>query len=83
MGIREDREEFNTTGLRGLVRKLMIEKEEAYIRILAGGWQGEEVQSRPLPGSGPYIHYKKGDGVYKYTNAYDGDTRCQPFRFEI
>jgi len=83
MGIREDREEFNSTGLRGLIRELMSKKEEAYVRILAGGWQGEEVKSKPLPGTGPYIHYKKGEGVYEYSNAYDGDLGCRPFRYEI
>lgn len=38
MGIKEDREEFNTTGLRGLLRQVMKSKDEAFIRVLAGGW---------------------------------------------
>jgi hypothetical protein len=40
MGIKEDREEFNQSVLRGLLRRLMKEKDEAFVRILEGGWRG-------------------------------------------
>ena len=55
MGIKEDREEFNTAGLRGILGRAMKTKNEAFIRILSGGWNGEEVPGRPTPGSGPYL----------------------------
>lgn len=83
MGIKEDREDFNQSGLRGLLRQLMKEKDEAFVRILAGGWRGEEAQERPAPGTGPYLHYRKGYAVIEYSNASTGDNAFKEFRVEV
>lgn len=52
MGIEEDRNEFNTTGLRGLLRKAMAASDEAFVKVLEGGHQGELVNEKPSEGSG-------------------------------
>ena len=83
MGIREDREGFNQSGLRGLLRRLMTEKDEAFVRILEGGWRGEESSERPAPGTGPYLHYKKGYAVIEYSNASAEDEDSNEFRVEV
>jgi hypothetical protein len=83
MGIKEDRDESNEAGLRGLLRRLMKEKDEAFIKILDGGWRGEEVPERPSPGTGPYLHYRRGYPVLEYANATTTDTKFQEFRVEI
>jgi hypothetical protein len=83
MGIREDREDFNQSGLRGLLRRLMTEKDEAFVRILEGGWRGEEASERPAPGTGPYLHYRKGYAVIQYSNASIGDEGFKEFRVEV
>ena len=83
MGIKEDREDFNQSGLRGLMRRLMEEKDEAFVRILEGGWRGEEAAERPAPGTGPYLHYRKGYAVMKYLNASIGDKTSKDFRIEV
>jgi hypothetical protein len=83
MGIREDLEDFNQSGLRGLLRRLMTEKDEAFVRILEGGWQGEEASERPAPGTGPYLHYRKGYAVIEYSNASTGDEDSKEFRIEV
>jgi hypothetical protein len=83
MGIKEDRDEFNKASLRGLLRRLMKEKDEAFIKVLDGGWRGEEVPERPSPGAGPYLHYRRGYPVFKYANSTTTDTEFQEFRVEI
>ena len=83
MGISEDRDDFNQSGLRGLLRRLMKEKDEAFVRILEGGWRGEEAQERPAPGTGPYLHYRKGYAVIEYSNASTGDDASKEFRVEV
>lgn len=83
MGIREDREDFNQSRLRVLLRRLMTEKDEAFVRILDGGWRGEGVAERPAPGSGPYLHYRKGYPVVEYSNASVGDDDSKEFRVEV
>ena len=83
MGIKEDREDFNQSGLRGLLRRLMEEKDEVFVRILEEGWRGEEVSERPAPGTGPYLHYRKGYVVMKYLNASTGDKTSKEFRIEV
>lgn len=83
MGIKEDREDFNQLGLRGLLRRLMKEKDEAFVRILEGGWRGEEVAERPASGTGPYLHYRKGYAVMEYSNASTGDKTTKEFRIEV
>jgi len=83
MGIIEDREEFNNTGPRGLLKRIMKEKDEAYIQILDGGWRGNEVPEKPKPGSGPYLHYRRGYPVLEYSNQSPSDTSCKTFRMEV
>lgn len=83
MGIKEDREEFNQSGLRGLLRRLMAEKDEAFVKILEGGWRGQEVAGRPAPGTGPYLHYRKGYAVLEYSNASIEDRSSKTFRIEV
>jgi hypothetical protein len=69
VGIKEDRDEFNNTGIRGLLKKLMREVDEGFIRELPGGWHGEIVFEHPAPGAGPYLHYRRGFAVLRYTNV--------------
>jgi hypothetical protein len=83
MGVREDREEFNTTGLRGLLRRVMSEREEAFIKELPGGWQGELLSERPPPGSGPYLHYKRGNEVLRYSNASPEDNAFTYYKAQL
>ncbi len=83
MGIQEDREEFNKSGLRGLLRRLMAEKDEAFVKILEDGWRGQEVAERPAPGTGPYLHYRKGYAVLEYSNASIKDRTSKAFRIEV
>jgi len=83
MGVREDREEFNTTGLRGLLRQVMSERDEAFIKELSGGWQGELLSERPPSGSGPYLHYKRGSGVLRYSNASPEDNAFTYYQAQL
>ena len=83
MGVREDREEFNNTGLRGLLREVMRNKDEAFVRVLDGGWRGTEVPERPTPGSGPYLHFRRGFPVMEFSNSSAADTSCKEFRVEL
>ena len=83
MTIKEDREEFNTTGLRGILRQAMKAKDEAFIRVLRGEWNGEEVPSRPTPGSGPYLHYLRGYAVLQYANATPDDNSFKEYKIEV
>ena len=83
MGFQEDRDEFNSHGLRGLVRRTIAQHDTAFIKILAGGHQGELVATRPEPGSGSYLHYQHGEGVFEYRNATPQDTARAIFRVEI
>lgn len=83
MGIPEDRDDFNQSGLRGLLRQLMKEKDEAFVRILDGGYRGEEAQERPAPGTGPYLHYRRGYAVLQHSNASTGDHASKEFRVEV
>jgi uncharacterized protein (AIM24 family) len=83
MGMQEDRDEFNTQGVRGLLRRTMATREEAFIRILSDGHQGEVVSARPAPGSGRYLHYRRGEGVFEYQNATPQDPSCVIFQVEL
>lgn len=74
MSFREDKEEFNTTGLRGFVQKLMKEKQEFFVVEMEDGWRGTEVKSRPEPGAGPYIDFKSGSGAFRFSNSTPQDT---------
>lgn len=83
MGVREDREEFNNSGLRGLLREVMRNKDEAFVRVLEGGWRGAEVPERPMPGSGPYLHFRRGFPVMEFSNSSAADTSSKEFRVEV
>lgn len=83
MGIQEDRNEFNNTGIRGLLRRVMQESDEAFIKELAGGWRGEVVAHHPIKGSGPYLHFRRGYPVIRYSNASPDDQSCMEYRIEI
>jgi hypothetical protein len=83
MGIKEDRDEFNGTGLRGLLRQVMTTTDESFVRELPCGWRGEIVSERPAPGSGPYLHYRRGFPVLRYKNASPKDKSTSEFRIEV
>ena len=83
MSFKDDRDEFNTSGICGLLRTLMSTKDEAFIREHMGGWQGEVVPVKPPKGSGPYLHFKKGEGVVRCPNESPTDDRVEPFRVEL
>jgi hypothetical protein len=80
MGIAEDREDFNSTGLRGVLQKAMRERDEAFIRVLEGGWHGELLNGRPEPGSGPYLHFRRGHPVLQYSNSTPTDENVSEYR---
>jgi hypothetical protein len=79
MSVHEDRQEFENSGLRGILRRLMAGADEGFVRILSEGWQGERVDSRPAPGSGPYIHFRRGFPLHKYLNEKSGDERVEEY----
>lgn len=83
MGIRDDQREFNTSGLRGLVSRIIAEQEEAFIKETNNGWQGMVIPERPAPGSGPYLHYRRGFPVLRYSNISPDDNGVVEFRVEI
>lgn len=83
MSFQEDKEEFNTTGLGGLVQKLMQDKQEFFVVEMEGGWRGTEVESRPKPGTGPYIHFKSGGGAFRFSNSTPEDTASEIYRTHI
>jgi len=80
MSIQEDRDELNNTGIRGLLHEAMRDSAEGFIRELPGGWLGEQVRSRPEPGSGPYLHFRRGFPVLRYRNETADDKSCTEFR---
>lgn len=82
MSIKDDKDEFNNTCLRGVLRKAMECSDEAFIKELPGGWRGELLTKRPPEGTGPYLHFQRGAGVLRYSNEYVGDNRVIPFRVE-
>lgn len=79
MSFQEDQYDFNNTGLRGVLKKVMGEKDEGFVRILGGGWRGEELSEMPAPGSGAYLHFVKGYPVIKYFNATANDQSSEEF----
>lgn len=83
MSIKEDRNEFNITGLRGLLRRTMATSSEAFIKIVDGGHRGTVLTTRPARGSGPYLHYKSGEGVFEYRNSSSQDDFRESFRIEV
>lgn len=80
MGVREDRDEFENTGLPGTVKQLMREREAGFVRIEGNGWRGTIVETRPAPGSGPYIEYRRGYPLLRYSNASVEDQRSEEYR---
>ena len=83
MSIEEDQNEFNTTGVRGLLRKAITVSDEVFIKITEGGHQGEVVATRPSRGSGSYLHDKRGEGAFEYRNFNEQDTHRELFRIEV
>ena len=80
MTIEEDREEFNGTGLRGMLQDLMKSGDEGFVRELPDGWRGEAASERPAPGSGPYLHYRQGYAVLRYDNEHSSDQRFSEYK---
>ncbi|CAB3801424.1 hypothetical protein [Pararobbsia alpina] len=68
MGIQEDKEDLNRTGIRGVVRELRQNRQTAYIRELDGGWRGEVVSDKPALGTGPYLYVAVGEPVLRFEN---------------
>lgn len=84
MDVKEDRDELNNTGWRGALKRLMATKDEGFIKLHPAGWLGEEVDERPAPGSGPYIHFQRGNPPVRYQNSTPGDqTREVLHRWEL
>lgn len=80
MSIREDREELETTGVQGLLRSIIAIADEGFVRVLPGGWRGEIVSARPVPGSGPFIHFRRGEPLYLHRNATIEDQAVEEYR---
>ena len=80
MGIKEDRDDFNNTGWRGALRRLMANKDEGFVRLDPGGWTGDEVPDRPAPGSGPFIHFRRGYPPMRYRNSTPDDQAREELR---
>jgi hypothetical protein len=83
MSIREEREEFNSTGWRGALRKLMNRKDEGYIALDPGGWRGKAIANRPDPGTGAYIHFKRGQPIRRYNNSSLADLSFEEIQGEV
>jgi hypothetical protein len=80
MTVREDRRDFESTGLQGLLRQLMASADEGFVRVLPGGWRGEIVAARPGPGTGPFILYRRGSPLLMYRNSTADDAHVQEYR---
>jgi hypothetical protein len=78
--VREDADEFRSTGLQGTVRQMIASSDEGYVRIVADGWRGEIMAQRPEPGTGPFIHYRRGQPLLRYRNATAADTNVEEYR---
>jgi hypothetical protein len=74
MTIQDDREEFQKTGLVGLLNDLMRSSDQGFARVLPGGWRGELVDERPSPGSGPFIEYRRGSALMLHHNSPENQT---------
>ena len=83
MSWREDRDEINNGGWRGLLRRAMATKGEVFIKLNPGEWTGELIATRPAPGSGPYIHWRQGEHIWQHTNATATDTSRQMMRLDV
>ncbi|MGH6646198.1 hypothetical protein [Aquabacterium sp.] len=74
MSIAEDREEFNNTGLRGLLQQLTKIGEPTYVLELEGGHLGQVIDAKPPLGGGAYIFIKRGSPPLRYANLVEGET---------
>lgn len=83
MSISEDRDEFNSQGLRGLLRKHLHSRDDVFIKIDPSGNSGTVVPSRPPAGSGPYLHFLRGEGAYIYQNSTATDRGREEFVIEL
>lgn len=68
MGITADREEFNNSGLRGIVNKLRQEGGTGYVIETDNGWRGQLVSARPSLGTSPFLYVTPGFPVMRYEN---------------
>jgi hypothetical protein len=80
MGIAEDRIELNNLGIRGMVQKLLRDKQTTYVLELQGGWRGEIVGTKPLLGTGSFLYVRPGFPVLCYQNV---TLKEQPTEFRV
>lgn len=83
MGVQEDCDEFNNSGLHRVLKSIMTSKDEGFIKILNGGRRGVEVFERPEPGSGRYLYFKRGYPVLRYSNASVCGASYVEFKFPV
>ncbi|MDO9003599.1 MAG: hypothetical protein Q7V20_09125 [Aquabacterium sp.] len=74
MSIAEDREEFNNTGLRGLLQRLAKTGQPTYVLELDGGHRGQVIDAKPHLGGGAYIFSERGSPPLRYANLVEGET---------
>ena len=68
MGIAEDREELNGSGLRGVVSQLRLGAKMGYVVITNNGWNGQIVAEKPSLGTAPFLQVTPGSPVLRYEN---------------
>ena len=80
MGIANDRNDFNASGLRQLVKSIFLSGSPAYVLIRDGGWQGDISVAQPLPGDGAYLLVRPGFEVLRYENGLENPGKSSVFR---
>ena len=71
MTIKEDRDDFNQSGLLGIIRKLRIEGRSGFILLEKGNWRGKLVPDRPSLISGQYLEVRPGNPAMLFRNLND------------
>lgn len=68
MTIKDDQEDFNNSGLRGIVRRLRKTGSISYVIETEGGWNGRVVATKPKLGTEPFLCIEPGCPVLRYEN---------------
>lgn len=78
MSAKDDQEDFDYSGLRGLVRRLRKTGLISYVLETEGGWRGHVVDTKPPLGTAPFLCIEPGCPVLRYENR---DVNEKPTQF--
>ena len=82
MDIKEDRDDFNHSGWRRLLTEMMKSQDQGFIKLTDGGKRGVVVDQQPELGTGPYLHFMRGEPVMKHENESKDDKRSKEVRHQ-